>query len=128
MVLEREGCKPIRNPTTERIRSEIRRIRSTGPSSFACLQANNGDYIQVAGSPGGMLVEKREATTGRQFRGSQEVRRFPFPDGTTLSFAGNHIPLRAAEWFTVDQVVEILVAFMNSTSEPAFVQWRQLDL
>jgi hypothetical protein len=127
LVFEREGCKPVLDPTPERLRRELRRLRSNGPSSFACLQAENGDYLQVAGSPGGMLLEKREAAAGRQYRGSQDVWKVPFPDGTILSFAGSRIALRSNEWFTVDQVVEVMTSFARSAPMPSFLQWRGLD-
>jgi hypothetical protein len=74
-----------------------------------------------------MLLEKRDAATARQYRGSQNTWKVPFADGTILSFAGNRIPLRSTEWFTVDQVVEVMTAFARSAPMPAFLQWRELD-
>lgn len=128
MVFEREGCRPVLNPTASRLRQELLRLRSTGPSSFACLRAANGDYLQVAGSPGGMLLEKRDAAAACQYRGSQDVWDVPFPDGTLLCFAGNRIAMKSTEWFTVDQIVEVMTAFASSTPMPAFLRWRELSL
>lgn len=126
MIFEREGNKPVQAPTPARLQREISRLRTTGPSSFAVLQRDDGTYLQMAGSPGGLVLEKREAPSGQHFRAYQDQPVVPFEDGTELVFAASRIRLRAVEWFTLQQVVDIAVAFAAQRAEPEFVRWRDI--
>lgn len=128
MRFEREAARPILNPAIGDITKHLRQLRTSGPSTYASVTADTGTYLQVAGSPAGMLLEKHEGVGGKQFRASQLVPVVPFPDGTELAFTGGRIRMLAAEWFTLKQVVEVFGAFLKGDAEPSFVRWRELSL
>ena len=125
MKLEREGKAPIVDPSPERLARELRKLRTVGPSSFAILTASSGDYLQAAGSPGGLLLEKRHAS-GRHFRAFQQPAVVGFADGTVLVLAMGDIKLRAGEWFKLSQVLEAFVAFARGQPEPDYLLWRDI--
>ena len=124
-VFEREGCKPVVAPSSRRLRTELARLRSTGPSSFANLTRDR-DYLQVAGGGGGMLLERHEGETGSHFRAYQSKPVVPFEDGTVLVFGGGEITLDANEWFSLDQVVEAFTHFANDGTWPPYIHWREI--
>lgn len=126
MQLDRENKAPIMNPGASRIEGELRKLRSEGPTSFAVLTNDAGDYLQVAGGGGGCLLERRDAVSGRHFRGYQTQPVVPFEDGTELCFSGGRIPLQAREWFRVKQAIEVFVAFNEARPLPEYVQWRDI--
>jgi hypothetical protein len=126
MIFEREGRPPRSNPSAAFIVRELGKLRSVGRSHFAYLTAADGGYVQVAGSPGGMVIEKRDPPGGRHFRAYQATAVVPFPDGTTLCFSGSEIPLAANEWFLLPQVVAVFTAFLEQRAEPDFVSWRDI--
>ena len=125
-ILECEGRKPITDPTHAQLEKRLRALRTTGPSSFAILTASGGSYLQVAGSPGGMLLEQRDSA-GQHYRAFQPAPVVPFADGTELAFSAGRIPLRANEWFKLSQIVEILGRFLEEKPLPASVSWRNIS-
>jgi hypothetical protein len=129
MIFEREGCKPRSSPTVVIIRRELGKLRLYGPTSsaYASLTSPAGNYVQVGGSPAGMVLEKRDAATGRQYRAFQDAAVVPFPDGTRLAFSGMAIELAANEWFLLPQVVAVFEAFLEGRAEPDFVRWRDIS-
>lgn len=124
MIFQRENTKEVVNPSVAQLNNHLKRLRSTGPSSFAILTNDHGDYVQAAGG-GGCLLERREATTGRHFRAFQEQPVVPFEDGTTLHFSAGAISLRSDEWFRLGQVVEVFADFLDGTC-PGYVEWREV--
>jgi hypothetical protein len=120
--LERENCKPLDQPSERQLYLALRRMKS----SFASLTAPDGSYVQVAGGPGLFFVERRDSE-GTRYRAAQDPPVVVFADGTTMSFSGGTVRLDRADWFLVGQVKDILAAFSNGRSFPAFLSWRQLD-
>lgn len=127
MRFERENAKAIVHPKMSRLERELRKLRSEGPSSFAILTNDVGDFLQVAGGGGGCLLERRDAATGRHFRAWQEEPVVPFADGTELLFSGGRIALQSSEWFRMNQIVEIFYAFNAGEQLPTYVQWREIS-
>jgi hypothetical protein len=123
---ERENKNPIENPSSRRIEAELRKLRSEGPSSFASLTNDEGDFLQVAGGGAGCLVERRDAVRGRQFRAYQDDPVVPFEDGTELCFSSGRVPLRPREWFRLNQAVEIFITFNEGRPLPEYVRWRDI--
>lgn len=126
LLLEGEAAKPLVNPTLAEVERALRRLRSTGPSSFASLSRDDGSYLQTAGSPGGLLLEKRDAD-GRQFRAFQNPPVVAFEDGTELVFSAGRIKLAASEWFQMRQVVAVFQAFALRAPEPDYLRWRDIN-
>src|SRR5438552_2235378 len=99
MRLEVERKSPIEGPSDAQVRSEILGLRSYGPSSFASLTDEKGDYLQVAGGGVTCLLERRDAATGRHYRAFHDNPSAVFADGTALVFGGGEVKLAADEWF-----------------------------
>jgi len=127
MRLEVENKRPVENATEEKVRSAILNLRSYGPSSFASLTSENGNYLQVAGGGVTCMIERRDASGGHHYRGYQDKRSQVFPDGTALVFGGGEVRLTADEWFTADQSIEVFLAFLHGAEAPGFVKWRDIS-
>ena len=121
MRFEREGCKPIEDPSQARLKKELALTKS----AFASLTAPDGSYLQVAGGPGLFALEYRDSS-GRHFRGRQATPVVRFKDGTILSFSGGSLTMRRDEWFLIDQVAEIAGAFGLGVELP-LVEWKPLN-
>jgi hypothetical protein len=127
MKFEREKGKVINAPSEVQLLRELSKLRSTGPSGFAILEAEHS-YIQVAGGPGLFMLEKRDFWGGRHYRAHQCQPISPFPDGTIFSFTGGELALNQDEWFLRKQVEEIFLCFLKKTQSPIFLHWREISL
>lgn len=126
MRFEVENKPPIESATEAQVRSTIMALRSYGPSSFASLTDNRGNYLQVAGGGVTCMLERRDAGATRHFRGYQNLRSKVFPDGTALVFGGGEIRLAADEWFTAQLVAEAFSAFLRGIELPSSIKWRDV--
>jgi hypothetical protein len=126
MRLEIEKKPAVDDVTDARVRAAIMSLRSYGPSSFASLTDENGNYIQVAGGGATCMLERRDAASGHHFRGYKDERSKVFPDGTALVFGGGEIRLSADEWFGAQEVEEVFCAFLRSGELPSSVKWRDM--
>ena len=114
------------NPEVADVDLGLRKLRTEGPSSHACLQRDDGVYLQAAGSPGDIVLEKRLGPNGRQFRGFQDVPVVPFEGPTEMRFGGGKLTLEPNDWFKLVQVIEVFAAFLDGRDEPAYVRWQRL--
>lgn len=127
MRLEIEGKPSIDNATEAQVRSTVLALRSYGPSSFASLTDESGNYLQVAGGGVTCMLEMRDASARRHYRAFQEVDRPIHPDGTLLVFGGGEIPLKADEWFAGPAVADAFVAFLKREKLPSSIKWRDIS-
>ena len=102
-------------------------LRSYGPSSFASLTNEQGDYLQVGGGGVTCLLERRDAASGRHYRAFHNKPSTVFADGTLLAFSGGNIPLRSDEWFTAAVVADAFCAFSKGVGLPEAIRWRDVD-
>ncbi|QWT22155.1 hypothetical protein KPL74_09120 [Bacillus sp. NP157] len=126
MRLEIEKKPTIDDATAAQLHCAIMALRSYGPSSFASLTDGAGNYVQVAGGGVTCMLERRDAATGRHFRGYKDQKSKVFPDGTVLVFGGGEVRLSADEWFTAQEVEGVFVAFLGSSELPSSVKWRDI--
>ena len=126
MLLEVEGKIPIMEARISDIRREISRLRSYGPSSFATLTDNYGNFVQVAGGGVTCMLERGDSIHGVKFRAYQDKRSAVFLDGTVLAFSGGEIPLRSNEWFSAGDADELFVSFLNGEDCPGHIKWRDI--
>jgi hypothetical protein len=128
MRLEVEGrATPINGVTEAQIRTILLALRSYGPSSFASLMDEEGNYVQIAGGGGTCSLERHEAASGKQFRAYQDARSKVFADGTRLSFGGGSIELTADEWFTAGDAIDVFLAFLRREPLPQKINWRDIS-
>jgi hypothetical protein len=126
MRLEIERKATISDVTEAQVRAEVMALRSYGPSSFASLTDDAGNYVQVAGGGVTCMLERRDVISGRHFRGYKEERSKVFPDGTALVFGAGQVRLAADEWFSAQEAAEIFVSFLVGNAFPSYVQWRDV--
>lgn len=126
MRLEVEKKAPVDNVSEEKVRAAILALRSYGPSSFASLTDEEGNYLQVAGGGVTCMLERREASSGRHYRAYGEEPSKVYPDGTLLMFGGGKIALQADEWFTAPVVADAFLAFLNGQELPSSIRWRDV--
>jgi hypothetical protein len=124
MKFDIEGKAGIPAPTPAQISRAIKSLRSYGPSSYASLTDNFGNYVQVAGGGVTCMIEHFKIDGGRRWRASRDKPSPVRPDGTILVFRAGNIPMRSDEWFMSDQVVEIFLAFLNGKPFPSSIYWR----
>jgi hypothetical protein len=110
--------------TPVQISRAIKSLRSYGPSSYASLTDDAGNYVQVAGGGVSCMVEHFEIDGERRRRAFHDKPSPVRPDGTILVFGAGNIPMRSDEWFMSDQVVEIFLAFLKGKPFPSSVHWR----
>lgn len=127
MRLEVERKPPVNEVTENQLRTVIASLRSYGPSSFASLADDDGNYLQVAGGGFTCMLERRHLTTGQHFRGYKDEKSSVFPDGTALVFGGGEIRLQADEWFNANEVTDIFVSFLRGEALPSLVKWRDIS-
>jgi hypothetical protein len=126
MRLEVESRPPIDNATEAQVRTAVLGLRSYGPSSFASMTDEAGNYLQVAGGGVTCMLEMRDASTGRHYRAYHDVDRPTHPDGTLLVFGGGEIALRADEWFAAPLVADAFVSFLKGEKLPSSIKWRDV--
>ncbi|WP_139369554.1 hypothetical protein [Xanthomonas axonopodis] len=125
MILEIENYPKIENPDESKIRSSIKSLKSYGSSSFAVLENESGDYLQVAGGGVTCMLEKREGSTGKQYRAYKHEKSKVFPDGTVLAFGGGELVMQSDEWFSSEEIAEVFCCFLKSEAAPDYVMWRE---
>lgn len=121
---EVEKKLPILQPSEKQIRDTIARLRSFGPSSFAVLSDDKGNYVQVAGGGITCMLERREAT-GCRYRGYKDSPNLNYPDGTRLAFGAGEVVMQSDEWFLQTEVAEVFCAFLSGQMFPDFANWRE---
>jgi hypothetical protein len=126
MRFEIEKKAPIDDVSDSVVTAGILALRSFGPSSFASLTDEQGNYLQVAGGGVTCMLERRDASIGRQYRAYGEVPSKVFPDGTILMFGGGQLTLRSDEWLTARIVTDVFLAFLHGQRLPESVRWRDV--
>ena len=126
MRLEAEGQSPIDNVTESTVRSVIAKLRSCGPSSFASLTDEVGNYLQVAGGGVTCMIERRDASNKHHYRAFQDKRSAVFAGGTALVFSGGEVKLASNEWFTSQDVEDVFLAFLRGEQLPTRIKWRDI--
>lgn len=126
VLFEVEKKQPKQDPTAAQVSSQIAKLCSYGPSSFASLTDELGNYLQVAGGGLTCLLEKRTVVDGKHFRAYLETPSGIHPDGTILAFSGGQVRLRADEWLSAPLVTQYFTAFLHGNELPHSIRWREI--
>ncbi len=126
MKLEVEAQSPVDNVAESTVRSAVAKLRSYGPSSFASLTDESGNYLQVAGGGVTCMIERRDASNGRHYRAFQDKQSAVFADNTALVFSGGEVKLASNEWFTSQDVEDVFLAFLRGEQLPSRIKWRDI--
>lgn len=106
----------------------LKKLKSYGPSSFACITDDEGNYVQVAGGRFTCFIERYDAKSKKLFRGYHSNSSTNFEDGTLLSFSAGRVPLKKDEWFNIDDVIEIFSLFNQNQALPESIYWREIKV
>lgn len=126
MLFEVEKKAPKQDPTEAKVSAAITKLRSYGPSSFASLTDEHGNFLQVAGGGLTCLLERRAPADGKHFRAYLETPSGIHPDGTILAFSGGQVKLQADEWISAPLVIEAFTAFLRGHELPQTIRWRDV--
>lgn len=72
------------------------------------------------------MLEYRDVDAGKVFRAYQDSLRPTCPDGTLLTFGGGRIAMQSDEWFSIENVIEVFLAFLNGEDFPQWIHWRDI--
>lgn len=128
MKLEAENSSVIFGVDQARLIKTLRKLKSYGPSSFACITDEDGNYMQVAGGRVTCFIERYDAKSKKLFRGYHSNSSTNFEDGTSLSFGAGSVGLKKDEWFNIDDVIEVFLLFYKGQKLPEDICWREIDV
>ncbi|NTX45543.1 hypothetical protein HT749_19305 [Burkholderia cepacia] len=124
MKLDVEGKPTIENAKEFQVIRALKSLKSYGPSSYASLTDDAGNYVQIVGGGASCMIEHYKVDSAKRTRAFHDNPSPIRPDGTILSFRAGNIPMRSDEWFMVNQAIEIFAAFINGMEFPVFAHWR----
>ncbi|NWA83740.1 hypothetical protein [Pseudomonas sp. D2002] len=128
MKLEAENSPVIADVSQAQLIKTLKKLKSYGPSSFACITDDEGSYLQVAGGRYTCFIERYDAKNKKRFRGFHSNSSTNFEDGTLLSFGGGRVELRKDEWFNIDDVIEVFSLFSQNQDLPESIHWREINV
>lgn len=128
MKLEAENSPVIADVSQAQLIKTLKKLKSYGPTSFACITDDEGSYVQVAGGRFTCFIERYDAKSRRLFRGYHSNSSTNFEDGTLLSFGGGRVELKKDEWFNIDEVIEVFSLFSQNQDLPENVYWRDINV
>ncbi|AZF24379.1 hypothetical protein [Pseudomonas sp. R2-60-08W] len=126
MKLEAENSPVIIGFNQAQLIKALKKLKSYGSSSFACITDDDGNYMQVAGGRFTCFIERYDAKSKKLFRGYHSNSSMNFEDGTLLSFGGGRVPLNKDEWFNIDDVIEVFSLFTQNQTLPENIYWREI--
>ncbi|WLI06922.1 hypothetical protein PSH66_00920 [Pseudomonas sp. FP597] len=128
MKLEAENSPVIDDVNQAQLIKALKKLKSYGPSSFACMTDDDGNYVQVAGGRFTCFIERYDAKSKKLFRGYHSNSSTNFEDGTLLSFSAGRVPLKKDEWFNIDDVIEVFSLFNKNQVLPESICWREINV
>lgn len=128
MKLEAENSPVKVSVNQAQIIKSLKKLKSYGPSSFACITDGDGNYVQVAGGRFTCFIERYDAKSKKLFRGYHSNSSTNFEDGTLLSFGGGRVELKKDEWFNIDEVIEVFSLFSQNQALPESIYWREIKV
>lgn len=126
MKLEAENSPVVVGVNQAQLIKTLKKLKSYGPSSFACITDDDGNYVQVAGGRFTCFIERYDARSKKFFRGYHSNSSTRFEDGSMLSFSAGRVALKKDEWFNIDDVIEVFSLFNQHQALPAGVYWREI--
>jgi hypothetical protein len=82
MKFEVENSPAIIDVNQSQLVNILKKLKSYGPSSYACLTDDDGNYVQVAGGRFAYFIEMYDAKSKPLFRGCHSNSSTNFEDGS----------------------------------------------
>ncbi|MGR3511233.1 MAG: hypothetical protein ACU0GG_00605 [Paracoccaceae bacterium] len=125
LTIEGKEAFPVRD--FAKVESELRKLRTPGPRSFAILARPDGSYIQVAGGRVTCVVERRDVNSVRNFRARLAEPKVPFKGVTTLVFGSGTVEAHPEEFLFIEDVIPLFKSFFDNKEPDVGVTWQELD-
>jgi hypothetical protein len=130
LLLTNEEGLHHKNPPWRRVEQAIRALDTGTGNSFCCLSTPDNTYIQTLHGFNGYHLEWR--ITGPAEPGGYTHYRAGYPGGSVKAFElkkHNHInPGEHRDLLHLEDVVDSFRAFHRGAGQPAWLNWRPLDL
>ncbi|WP_188036849.1 hypothetical protein [Pseudomonas sp. EZ-C24] len=94
MKFEVENSPAIIDVNQSQLVNILKKLKSYGPGSYACLTDEDGNYVQVAGGRFTCFIEAYDAKIKALFRGYHSDSSTNFEDGSWLSFGAGRVQLK----------------------------------
>ncbi|WP_157969764.1 hypothetical protein [Pseudomonas huaxiensis] len=128
MKLEVENSPVVIGVNQAQLVRALKKLKSYGPSSFACIIDDDGSYVQVAGGRFTCFIERYDAKNKSLFRGYHSNSSTNFEDGSLLSFGAGRVQLKKDEWFNINDVIEVFSRFNQDQPMPENIYWREIEV
>lgn len=123
MIFEIENKPPKEIKDFSLIKKSLESLKSYGPSSYAILTNEKGDYVQVAGGRVTCMVEHK--TQNKSVRAYLEKPKVNFDKPHQLTFGAGSLLLEPDEFLFIDDVISIFLSFFQSRDFPEHIFWRK---
>lgn len=126
MIFENEIGQKIINPTKEQLEDMLDQLDGVG-NSYAYLEAENGDYIQVGGGPIEFTVEIRENFNNGKFKQWKAQLRDSDEEGIRfVIIAGSEVKVRSNQILDIKTVKELFGLYLEGNQLPEIINWSDI--
>lgn len=121
MRFEREGKKPIEGVSEKQLRHQLG-FKKGCDNTFAILEKEDGNYVQMIGGGVACCLEWRDIKSGKHFRAFVQPAKVPWKEPSKLG----EILLSPEEYLFIDDVISVFSAFLNEKAFPDNIKWRDV--
>ncbi len=126
LVLQRDGCKAVVDPSEAQLLQHLRRLKMVGRSHFLVLSTLEGNWIQVAGGSLCCIVERYCATSQVLWR-AHRVKGMPvYQDASRFKLRGVDRAIQGDEILHMAEAEEIALAFRAGSDLSDLFPWRAM--
>lgn len=120
MIFKRENTKDIQNPSAKQVAASLSKL-SGSKRSYSSLTDSDGSFIQMAGGGFSCCVELKESNL--LCRATQSKKIVPWNEVTILATTAGEFKLDPHEYFSIGQVLELFICFLESKPYPSNIKW-----
>jgi predicted component of type VI protein secretion system len=126
MIFENEIGQKIINPTKEQLEDMLDQLEGVS-NSYAYLEAENDDYIQVGGGPIEFTVEIRENFNNGEFKQWKAQLRDSDDEGTRfVIIAGSEVKVCSNQILNIKTVKELFGLYLEGNRLPEIINWSDI--
>ena len=128
MIFHRHNVKPVANASERMLKNHLHRLNMFGNSRYAHITDEEGNWLQVGGGRLYCFLERHDTGMDAFYRGWRtSPLDVPFPDPVDVTIDGGRVSVRKDEWFRIEEVIQIFVAFRNQRALPQWVCWKDIS-
>lgn len=127
MILQVENKSSVQVKSFSQVEKKLRSLKSYGPSSYAIMTNQTGEYLQVAGGRVTCVVEHGIPKNEILKRAYLTNPKVSFRGPQTLVFGGGELQMEPDEILFIDDVIELFSSFYHSKPLDIQVKWRDMS-